>query len=300
MASHKLGSKQGSGHDSKQRTTSWSIQPASLPLPLIIAHRGHVSAAPENTMSAFHGALAAGADGIELDVRLTRDRQLVVFHDRRLDRTSNGRGLVDHHNLADIRSLDVGSWFGQQFKGEAAPTLDQVFETLPHDYLINVEMKVVIRGMKLIAHRVAETVRRHQRWESTLVASFNPIALFHLRRMEPRIARGYIWSRYHPYPIRSRWFAPLVQAHWYDPANDTYNPALHEKFQRKGARVLAWDLDFGRDVEKMASQSLEATVTDDLDLMIDRKHEVARRMGHAGLPGLQPDYRRSEGDAGRI
>ena len=114
-----------SSRESKQRTTTWSIQPGSLPLPLIIAHRGHVSAAPENTMSAFQGALAAGADGIELDVRLTRDRQLVVFHDRRLDRTSNGRGLVDHHSLADIRSLDVGSWFGDPFKGEAAPTLDQ-------------------------------------------------------------------------------------------------------------------------------------------------------------------------------
>lgn len=265
--------------ESMQRTTSWSIQAGSLALPLIIAHRGHVSAAPENTLSAFQGALAAGADGIELDVRLTRDGQLVVFHDRQLDRTSNGHGLVDHHILADIRSLDVGSWFSHRFRGEAAPTLDQVFEALPQDYLINVEMKVVIRGMKLIAHRVAETIRRHQRWESTLVASFNPIALFHLRRIEPRIARGYIWSRYHPYPIRSRWFAPLVQAHWYDPANDTYNPALHHKFQRKGSRVLAWDVDFGRDLERMASVRLEAMVTDDLTLMVRRKQELARRMG---------------------
>ena len=250
-----------------------------MPLPLIIAHRGHLSAAPENTMSAFLGALAAGADGIELDVRLTRDGQLVVFHDRQLDRTSNGHGLVDHHTLAEIRSLDVGSWFSHQFKGESAPTLDQVFEALPSDYLINVEMKVVIKGMKLIAHRVAESIRRHQRWESTLVASFNPIALFHLRRIEPQIARGYIWSRYHPYPIRSRWFSPLVKAHWYDPANDTYNPAVHEKFQRKGCRVLAWDVDFGRDLERMAALRLEAMVTDDVPLMVRRKQELARRMG---------------------
>ena len=265
--------------ESTQRAISWSIQPGSMRLPLIIAHRGHLSAAPENTMSAFQGALSAGADGVELDVRLTRDRRLVVFHDRRLDRTSNGHGLVDHHTLAHIQGLDVGSWFSHRFKGEAAPTLDQVFEALPHDYLINVEMKVVIKGMKLIAHKVAETIRRHQRWESTLVASFNPIALFHLRRMEPRIARGYIWSRYHPYPIRSRWFAPMVKAHWYDPANDTYSPALHDRFQRKGSKVLAWDVDFGRDVERMASLRLEAMVTDDVTLMVGRKLELARRLG---------------------
>ena len=264
--------------ESTQRTTTWSIKPGSMRLPLIIAHRGHRSAAPENTMSAFQGALAAGADGIELDVRLTRDSQLVVFHDRQLDRTSNGHGLVDHHTLADIRSLDVGSWFSHKFKGEAAPTLDQVFEALPHDYLINVEMKVVIKGMNLIAHKVAETIRRHQRWDSTLVASFNPIALFHLRRIEPRIARGYIWSRYHPYPIRSRWFAPIVKAQWYDPANDTYSPALHDKFQRKGSKVLAWDMDFGRDMERMASLRLEAMVTDDVTLMVGRKQELARRL----------------------
>ena len=249
-----------------------------MPLPLIIAHRGHLSAAPENTLSAFQGALDAGADGIELDVRLTRDGKLVVFHDRKLDRTSNGHGLVDHYTLAHIRSLDVGSWFSHQFKGEAAPTLDQVFEALPNDYLINVEMKVIIKGMKLIAHRVAETIRRHQRWESTLVASFNPVALFHLRRMEPQIARAYIFSRDHPYPIRSRWLAPLVKAHWYDPANRTYNAALHGKFQRKGCRVLAWDTDFERDLEKMASLRLEAMVTDDLTLMVRRKQDLARRM----------------------
>ena len=90
--------------DSIQRTTSWSITAGSLPL--IIAHRGHQSAAPENTLSAFQGALAAGADGIELDVRLTRDGQLVVFHDRHLDRTSNGHGLVNHHTLSEICTLN--------------------------------------------------------------------------------------------------------------------------------------------------------------------------------------------------
>jgi glycerophosphoryl diester phosphodiesterase len=258
--------------------TTWDIDPGSLRLPLIIAPRGDVKNAPENTIPAFQRALAAGADGIELDVRLTRDRQLVVFHDRHLDRTSNGHGPLKHRTFGEIRALDVGAWFSPAFRGEMAPTLDEVFEALPHDYLLNVEMKVVMKGMRLIAHRVAETVRRHRRWDSTLVASFNPVALYHLRRMEPRIARGYIWSKKHPYPIRSRWLSPLVQAHWYDPADETYDLQAQRKFQRRGGRVLAWDVDFGRDLEKMASVHLDAVVTDDLAEMVGRKRDLARRL----------------------
>ncbi len=258
--------------------TSWEIEAGSLPLPLVIAHRGDVSAAPENTLPAFTSALTAGADGLELDVRLTLDRQLVVFHDHRLDRTSNGAGRVDAATFSQVRSLDVGSWFGPAFKGQVTPTLDEVFESLPRDFLINVEMKVIIRGMKLIAHLVAETIRRHQRWDSTLVASFNPVALYHLRRTEPRISRGYIWSKRHPYPIRSRWFSPLVQAQWYDPANDTYTPDLHRKFRRRGHRVLAWDLDFNCDMEAMAEARLEAVVTDRLAPTVQQKKDLAHRL----------------------
>ncbi len=260
------------------RVTTWDIVPGSLRLPLIIAHRGDLSTAPENTLPAFHRARDAGADGVELDVRVTKDGQLVVFHDRTLDRTSNGRGLVSNFTLAEICSLDVGSWFDPAFKGEAAPTLDEVFESLPRDYLINVEMKVIINGMKQIAHLVAETIARHARRASTLVSSFNPVALYHLRRLEPRISRGYIWSKKHPYPIRARWFSSLVHAQWYDPANDSYNLKLHRKARRQGRRVLAWDLDFDCDLKAMASVRLDAAVTDRVALMVEQKRALDHQL----------------------
>ena len=140
---------------------------------MIIAHRGDITNAPENTIPAFRKALDVGADGIELDVRLTKDEKLVVFHDRCLDRTSNGAGPVNHYTLEEARGLDAGSWFDPGFSGERPPTLDEVFESLPPDFLINVEMKVIMKGMRLIARRVAEVVRRHARWDSTLVQSFS-------------------------------------------------------------------------------------------------------------------------------
>ena len=131
--------------------------------PLIIAHRGDVSAAPENTIPAFESALEAGADGIELDVRLTRDNRLVAIHDRTLDRTTSGRGMVDHQDLDVLQRLDAGSWFGPAFSGEPPPSLEQIFQALPRDFLINVEMKVIIKGMKLIAQKIADVVQRYRR-----------------------------------------------------------------------------------------------------------------------------------------
>ena len=259
--------------------TTWEIEPGSRCTPLIIAHRGDHSQAPENTLQAFQRALEGGADGIELDVRLTKDGQLVVFHDRTLDRTSNGHGPVNRCTFAEVRSLDVGAWCSPDYKGQIAPTLDEVFDILPHDFLVNVEMKVIIGGMKLIAHRVTEVIRRHRRWASTLVASFNPVALYHLRRLEPRISRGYIWSKSHPYPVRAGWPSLLVQAHWYDPADGTYDSLAHRKFHRRGKRVLAWDVDFGCDLEMMAAAHLDAVVTNDLAATVARKRELVDRLG---------------------
>ncbi len=108
---------------------------------VIIAHRGSSGSAPENTLAAFRLAVKAGVDMIELDVRLTADRHLVVFHDRRLGRTVQGSGPVWTKTLAELRALDAGSWFGSRFRGENMPTLQEVFLAVPRTVGINVEVK---------------------------------------------------------------------------------------------------------------------------------------------------------------
>jgi glycerophosphoryl diester phosphodiesterase len=82
----------------------------TAPTPLVFAHRGSSAAEPEHTLAAYLRALAEGADGLECDVRLTRDGHLVCLHDRRLERTSNGRGRVSRSTLAELSQLDFGSW----------------------------------------------------------------------------------------------------------------------------------------------------------------------------------------------
>jgi len=96
--------------------------------PLLIAHRGGAAEAPENTLAAFRRALSLGVRWFELDVQMSRDRELVVIHDNTMDRTTNGTGEVGSLLFEGLRKLDAGSWFDPQYRGEPIPTLREALE----------------------------------------------------------------------------------------------------------------------------------------------------------------------------
>ena len=113
---------------------------SQLPKATIFAHRGASVYAPENTLAAFEAAVQQHADAIELDAKLTADRQVVVIHDQTVDRTTNGSGEVQKMSLEAIRELDAGSFFDVQFKGEKIPLLSEVFEAVGKRIFINIEL----------------------------------------------------------------------------------------------------------------------------------------------------------------
>lgn len=107
----------------------------------IIAHKGASGIAPENTITSFQKALDLGVDMIELDVRHTKDEEIVVFHDSTLERTTNGRGLVEEKTLAELKELDAGSWFHPDFEGEKIPTLKEVLDLIDGQCKVLIEIK---------------------------------------------------------------------------------------------------------------------------------------------------------------
>jgi glycerophosphoryl diester phosphodiesterase len=93
---------------------------------IIVAHRGASRAAPENTLSSMKKAIEYGADFAECDVFQTKDGEIVLFHDEEMERTTGKHGMIWEYTLAELRELDAGSWFSEEFKGEPIPTLRQV------------------------------------------------------------------------------------------------------------------------------------------------------------------------------
>lgn len=132
---------------------------------LILAHRGASGYAPENTMEAFELAAKMGADGIELDVHLTADGEVVVCHDEKIDRTSNGQGLITDYTLAELKAFDFGYHFYEgEGKGFKIPTLDEVYGLMSScGMLVNVEIKSadpeIIRACDAVAERTLSEVR---------------------------------------------------------------------------------------------------------------------------------------------
>lgn len=145
---------------------------------LVFGHRGASAVAPQNTLAAFERAAQQGAQGIELDVHLTRDGQLVVIHDFTVESTTDGAGAVAEMTLAQLQKLDAGAWFSSEFAGERIPTLDEVFAAVGGELLINVEIKSSATG---IVNAVVDCIRHHQMETRALISSFDADVLRRLR-----------------------------------------------------------------------------------------------------------------------
>src|SRR5512143_222647 len=108
-----------------------------LPRPVIFGHRGACAHAPENTLASFQMAFEQGADAIELDAKLSADGKVVVMHDATVDRTTGGHGRVSSLTLAELRELDAGASFSENYRGQKIPTLEEVFESEGQKGIIN-------------------------------------------------------------------------------------------------------------------------------------------------------------------
>ena len=170
-----------------------------IALPRVIGHRGAAGHAPENTLAGFRAAARLGAAGVEFDVKLTRDGELVLFHDDTLERTTDGRGRVADHSLEEIRALDAGIRFAPEFRDERVPTLGLAIGLAVELGLsVNIEIKPSSAQETETGWALGRVLARD--WPAgvgpPLVTSFRPAALEALRAAAPWLPRGLlIWER---------------------------------------------------------------------------------------------------------
>lgn len=204
--------------------------------PELMAHRGNSALAPENTLAAFAKAVESGAGWTELDVRLSADGEVVVMHDPTVDRTTDGAGAVAEMTLAELKSLDAGSWFGPEFAGERIPTLCEVIDLAGGLIRLNVEIKSA--DNPLTARKVIETLADAGVLEQSMVCSFGLGALLEARRFWPEGRLALISGSAEDLEIAIKHGLP-----WFNVEYHAADEALVRRAHEAGVKVSIWTMD---------------------------------------------------------
>ena len=156
---------------------------------IIWAHRGASGHAPENTAIAFEKAMAMGADGIECDLRESRDGELVIFHDPTVKRLAGQNGRVVDLTLSELKRLDIGSWFAPSFAGQAVLTAAELIAKVPPPFLLNLEIKAAS------PQKVVDLIQKKGIADRVIISSFDHILLKKVRSLHPALSIGYLVGR---------------------------------------------------------------------------------------------------------
>ncbi|CAM3157430.1 glycerophosphodiester phosphodiesterase family protein [Leuconostoc rapi] len=158
-----------------------------------IAHRGISAQAPENTRAAFEKMVNLGVDWLETDIDMTSDGQLVLIHDSKVDRTSNGNGLVNHNSLLGLQKLDFGQWFGDEFTDERIVTLQWLIDFInAHALNVNFELKTEVKHeqQNFYLMRVHQSLHQLNQTSQVIVSSFDVDLLKKYHELMPKIPIG--------------------------------------------------------------------------------------------------------------
>ena len=249
--------------------------PEQNPRPIILAHRGDKDHAPENTLPSFAQAIQKGADGVELDAKLTSDGHVIVIHDTTVDRTTNGSGKIQSFSLDAIRKLDAGSWFNETFAGTQVPLLEEVFETVGKDRLINIELTNYATPRDGLVEKVSALIKKHNNRSQILFSSFFASNLKIASRLLPDVPRGLLampgivglWARSFGFM-----FGDYQALH---PYISSVRREQVQRVHRVKRRVHVWTANTPEEIQKLTGWDVDGIFTDDVAMAV-------RALGRSG------------------
>ena len=230
--------------------------------PLLFAHRGFSGIYPENSPLAFRmAAEKTNADGIESDVHLSKDGQLVIFHDASVERTSNGTGFIRDLTYAQLLELDIGAWKSPEFAGQHIWTLGQLLDFCREArMLLNLELKNYEVFYDGLEQRVIDEVCARGMQEQVFVSSFNHISMQRFKDLCPELETGLLYDK----PL-------LDMEHYLLPSNADnmhprymllqYQPELMDLFHSRGMKVNTWTVNDEADMRDMIHRGVDGIIS---------------------------------------
>lgn len=223
-----------------------------MPPILRIGHRGAAGHEPENTLRSIQKALSLHAGMVEIDVHLCRTGEPVVIHDLKLERTTNGRGKVSGHTLAQLKGLNAG-------KGEKIPLLTEVLDLISRRTKINIELKG--KGTAQPVVKIIETYVRQKGWAYSdfLVSTASRRHLTLIHKMNPLIPLGILYR----YPSPGFWrFATKIEAYSVNPHCQKINAKFVQIAHKRNLKVFAWTANSPEDIKRLREIGVDGIFTD--------------------------------------
>ncbi len=241
----------------------------------VIAHRGGSNLAPENTRAAFQNAINLGVDMIEIDVEQTIDSVVVVIHDTKVDRTTNGTGRVDSLSYSYVKTLDAGSWFDNKYENEKILTLDETLQLINGRVILLIEIKDGSERYPGIEQRTVDAIKKFDAHSWTIVQSFNKKAIERVSLLDKEIETYYVigsgFKQYYK-ELRSQIDKdPSIRPGFNGIAvhHRMLSAASVDSLKQFGLGVYTWTVDKPEEMKKMIDLDVDGIITDSPDILID-------------------------------
>ncbi|MBH0162171.1 glycerophosphodiester phosphodiesterase [Fictibacillus sp. 26RED30] len=229
-----------------------------------VAHRGASGYAPENTMAAFQKGVDMKSDYIEIDVQETKDGELVVIHDVTLDRTTNGTGYVKDHTLEEIRQLDAGSYFGEEFIGEKVPTFEEVLDEFRGKTGILIELKATYYYPE-IEEKVAAAIKERNMHlpahDKIIIQSFEFGSMQQMDKLLPRVPVGVLTSNAADLS-EAKLDEFATYAEFVNPSRTLVNSSIVDEVHERHMGIMAWTVRNKPEVQPLLDAGVDGIITD--------------------------------------
>lgn len=219
---------------------------------LKIGHRGAKGHAPENTLISFQKALDMHVDGIELDVHLSADGELIVIHDEKIDRTTNGIGTINTLSLSELKTFRIN----QEHK---IPTLKEVLDLVNHQCFINVELKGNGTAKPVVSLIEEYVLKKNWKYNHFIISSFDWNALKEVRSLNSKIPIGILTHTDLELAIA---FAKFIKAEAIHPHFHLLNQEKTEQMQKESFDVFPWTVNETEDIKKIKSFKVNGIISD--------------------------------------